>query len=190
MIQANNSAVKVKNIALPVNKLDSADGLNLMSVPPITTAISSTFCTGWPHNPLFDLCGKGLPCHSKLKLQRKASGHLPVQNSELPLSPILADRQFFFSGHSPTRSSHGLTTVRRECLPLLDLNICPGPEAAKGMAGKSKPCIAKTGTEETHDFLSAKQTLVAPGYTCIKGILSAVSCARFMQCSNSQGYNI
>lgn len=33
MIQTNNSAVKVKNIALPVNRLDSADGLNLMRVP-------------------------------------------------------------------------------------------------------------------------------------------------------------
>lgn len=33
MILTNNSAVKVKNIALPVNKLDNADGLNLMRVP-------------------------------------------------------------------------------------------------------------------------------------------------------------
>lgn len=33
MILTNNSAVKVKNIALPVNKLDSADDLNLMRVP-------------------------------------------------------------------------------------------------------------------------------------------------------------
>lgn len=33
MTLTNNTAVKVKNIALPVNKLDNADGLNLMRVP-------------------------------------------------------------------------------------------------------------------------------------------------------------
>ncbi|KAI4802690.1 hypothetical protein KUCAC02_006272, partial [Chaenocephalus aceratus] len=29
-------------------------------------------------------------------------------------------------------SSHGLTPVRRKCLPQLDLNICPEPEAGRG----------------------------------------------------------
>lgn len=42
-----NSEAKVKNIPLPVNKLNNADGLNLMRTPPpapyINTATSSTF---------------------------------------------------------------------------------------------------------------------------------------------------
>lgn len=77
------------------------------------------------------------------KLQRKALGHVPARDPELPLSPALADGQlsplpFSLALLRRPRGRRRLATVRGECLPLLDLNICPGPEAGKGMAGHSK----------------------------------------------------
>lgn len=204
--------MKVKNIALPVNKLHNADGLNLMRVPRVNTATSSTFfrIVRWPHNPLFDLCGKRLACHSKLKLQRKASGHVPVQNPELPLSPILADRQFFslslfflFLSLTPIQYGWAFSSPAvvmdsprwGECLPLLDLNICPGPQAGRGwwaipshslQKKKKNPAQRKPMTVPKCQTDSAR-----PGVYMHKGnIKCCFFCPRLIQYSNSLVHTI
>lgn len=73
-----------------------------------------------------------------------------------------------------------------KCLLLLDPNICPGLEAARTWRAIPSLRFSKITTKENSwPFLSAKQTLLAPGYTCVRVVLRAVLRASFMQCSNS-----
>lgn len=64
-----------------------------------------------------------------------------------------------------------------ECLPLLDLNICPGPEAGRGWQA-----IPSWHKGSTWQFLSAKQPLLAPGVYMFKG---NVKCCFFVPGSSS-----
>lgn len=134
-------------------------------------------------------------CHSKLKLQRVALGHVPVQNPQLPLLQIfwltdlfLTPRSLYITmaGHTPTQKQswthHGEGSA---CYCLTRISAQGWRQRGHGEPFQAFAFTKITTKENSWPFLSAKQTLLAPGYTCVRVVLRAVLRASFMQCSNS-----
>lgn len=197
MIRTLHTTVKVKNTAWPVNRLNSADRLNLTRATHINTAMSGVCCllSGGNIIPPLTSVRTIIPRWIwKEKKNKKRERLRDMCQFEILLPFVCCFGQHTSPPPPPTppldslfpllclpfldiplntkQSGYGLTTVRTDCLPLLDLNICPEPEASRGLAGHFRLHFFRIGPKKKkkpQPLLNAKLTLLAAGHIWIEG---------------------